>query len=165
MAYSMVWLNGQLVGGWPYGYASYGLELTPYLVVGGRTCCPSGSTTPHPRARAGTRARSRWYPGAGIYRNVWLHRTSKVAAAHWGTFLTTPDVHRGRAQVDLAVSVDNGTERDVQVDVMSELFELDGEGHRGGAVATLAPVAATIPARGIARTHASGTLPQPKRWT
>jgi len=35
MSYAMVWLNGKLVGGWPYGYASWRVELTPYIVPGG----------------------------------------------------------------------------------------------------------------------------------
>src|SRR5260370_369905 len=35
MAYSAVWLNGHFVGGWPYGYTSYRLDLTPHLRFGG----------------------------------------------------------------------------------------------------------------------------------
>ena len=35
MSYAMVWLNGNLVGGWPYGYNSRRLDLTPYVVTGG----------------------------------------------------------------------------------------------------------------------------------
>jgi beta-galactosidase len=34
MSYAMVWLNGNLVGGWPYGYNSFRLDLTPYLNAG-----------------------------------------------------------------------------------------------------------------------------------
>src|SRR5262245_7271756 len=34
MAYALVWLNGSFVGGWPYGYASFELDLTPYLRAG-----------------------------------------------------------------------------------------------------------------------------------
>ena len=35
MSYSTVWLNGQLVGGWPFGYASWRVDLTPYVKPGG----------------------------------------------------------------------------------------------------------------------------------
>ena len=35
---------------------------------------------------------SRWYPGGGIYRNVWLVKTSPVHVAHWGTYVTTPEI-------------------------------------------------------------------------
>jgi len=34
MAYATVWLNGQFVGGWPCGYASWQVDLTPYLKFG-----------------------------------------------------------------------------------------------------------------------------------
>src|SRR5581483_4736829 len=34
MSYSVVWLNGRLVGGWPYGYASWQLDLTPFVKFG-----------------------------------------------------------------------------------------------------------------------------------
>ncbi|MDT0676530.1 hypothetical protein [Autumnicola musiva] len=30
MSYAMVWLNGKIVGDWPYGYASWQVDLTPY---------------------------------------------------------------------------------------------------------------------------------------
>jgi beta-galactosidase len=29
MSYSTVWVNGQVVGGWPYGYTSFRLDITP----------------------------------------------------------------------------------------------------------------------------------------
>ena len=35
MSYAMVWLNGHLVGGWPYGYNSFRLDLTPCIKPGG----------------------------------------------------------------------------------------------------------------------------------
>ena len=34
MSYAAVWLNGNLVGGWPFGYASFRLDLTPYMKTG-----------------------------------------------------------------------------------------------------------------------------------
>lgn len=42
---------------------------------------------------------SPWYPGAGIYRNVWLDVTGPVHVARWGTYITTPEVTPGRATV------------------------------------------------------------------
>ena len=53
MSYASVWLNGKLVGGWPYGYNSWRVDLTPYVQFGGRNQLRSGSTIrPNPR----------WYP-------------------------------------------------------------------------------------------------------
>jgi beta-galactosidase len=62
MSYATVWLNGKLVGGWPYGYASWRVDLTPYVVPGGSNQLAIRIDNPPDF--------SRWYPGAGIYRNV-----------------------------------------------------------------------------------------------
>ncbi|HWJ27825.1 MAG TPA: hypothetical protein VNS32_14865, partial [Flavisolibacter sp.] len=70
MSYAMVWLNGQLVGGWPYGYASWSVDLTPFIKVGGKNQLAIRLDNP-PNS-------SRWYPGAGIYRNVWLTKVKPV---------------------------------------------------------------------------------------
>ena len=77
MSYAMVWLNGTLVGGWPYGYSSWRLDLTPYIVPGGENQLAIRIDNP-PNS-------SRWYPGGGIYRNVWLTTTDLVHVGHWGT--------------------------------------------------------------------------------
>ncbi len=82
MSYANVWLNGQYVGGWPYGYASWRVDLTPYVKFGGENVIAIRLDNP-PNS-------SRWYPGGGIYRNVWLIKTAPVHIGHWGTCLTTP---------------------------------------------------------------------------
>jgi beta-galactosidase len=64
MSYSTVWLNGQFVGGWPYGYSSWRVDLTPYIKTGRDKQLAIRLDNP-PNS-------SRWYPGGGIYRNVWL---------------------------------------------------------------------------------------------
>ena len=84
MSYATVWINGHLAGGWPYGYASWRIDLTPYIQPGGvnqiaiRLDNPANS--------------SRWYPGGGIYRNVWLVKTSPCMSDNGGLGLTTPEV-------------------------------------------------------------------------
>ena len=67
MSYATVWLNEQLVGGWPYGYASWRLDLTPYAMPGRRNVLVIRLDNPPESAR--------WYPGAGLYRNVWLTKS------------------------------------------------------------------------------------------
>jgi beta-galactosidase len=67
MSNSKVWLNGHDLGGRPYGYIGFSLDLTPYLNFGG-TNVIAVRLTPEDHA-------SRWYPGAGVYRNVWLDVT------------------------------------------------------------------------------------------
>src|SRR5208282_1302719 len=104
MSYTTVWLNGQFVGGWPYGYASWRVDLTPLVKVGADNVLAIRLDNP--------RDSSRWYPGGGIYRNVWLVKTAPVHIAHWGTYVTTPEVSAQSATVKIQVSVDNVLEAD-----------------------------------------------------
>src|SRR5262249_46332096 len=99
MSYAAVWLNGHIVGGWPYGYSSWRLDLTPFVKFGGENELVIRLDNPP--------SSSRWYPGAGIYRNVWLTKTAPVHVAHWGTLLTTPEISSESATVNLKVTVDN----------------------------------------------------------
>lgn len=115
MSYAMVWLNGNLVGGWPYGYNSFRLNLTPYIKPGGdnqlaiRLDNPTNS--------------SRWYPGGGIYRNVWLTKVEPVHVAHWGTFVTTRDVSGSSATVDIKIDIENNSNVDHQkINVVTEIY-------------------------------------------
>src|SRR5437660_3954861 len=101
MAYASVWLNGRFVGGWPYGYASFELDLTPYMEFGADNVIAIRLDNPPDS--------SRWYPGGGIYRNVWLVKTAPVHVAHWGTYVTTTEVHERAADVDLTVQIKNDT--------------------------------------------------------
>src|SRR5208282_3626651 len=60
MSHTAVWVNGRFVGGWPYGYASFELDLTPYVK-------PTEDNVLSIRLNSPLES-SRWYPGAGIYR-------------------------------------------------------------------------------------------------
>ena len=119
MANSSVYLNGKYVGGWPYGYNSFRIDLTPYLKFGKENTLAVRLDTEH--------LGSRWYPGAGIYRNVWLVKTSKVHIAHWGVSLTTPEVSKEKAVANFAVTVDNDSETKCKVDISGELTSPDGK--------------------------------------
>src|ERR1035437_6829547 len=106
MAYATVWLNGQFVGGWPYGYASWQGDLTPYLKFGADNVIAIRLDNP-------TNS-SRWYPGGGIYRNVWLVKTEPVHVAHWGTCVTTPEVNSKSATVKIQFKLDNDSDADFE---------------------------------------------------
>jgi beta-galactosidase len=98
MSYARVWLNGQFVGEWPYGYASFELDLTPYIVYGGENVVAVRLDNP--------KESSRWYPGGGIYRNVWLVKTAPVHVAHWGTYVTTTG-----SEVNVATTLRNDSDQ------------------------------------------------------
>jgi beta-galactosidase len=157
MSYATVWLNGQLVGGWPYGYASWRVDLTPYVKPGGENALAIRLDNP-PNS-------SRWYPGAGIYRNVWLVKTQPVHVGHWGTQLTTPEVSRDRAIVNLKVTVDNDSALSVIVSVATEIFALDANGSQTrSAAARIAPVKLEISSNGSAIAETSVPVINPKLW-
>jgi beta-galactosidase len=133
MSYTTVWCNGQIVGGWPYGYTSWRVDLTPYVKTGADNVLAIRLDNPS--------TSSRWYPGGGIYRNVWLTKTAPVHIAHWGTFLTTPEATASKAAVTLKVTVDNNAKADVNVSVATQIFALDANGQRtGAAVASIAAI-------------------------
>ena len=165
MSYSMVWCNGRFVGGWPYGYASYRLDLTPYLRPGRANLLAIRLDNPVPKDAHWQSGSSRWYPGAGIYRNVWLEKTGQVHVGQWGTFVTTPEVSGARARIHLKASIDNDSARDARLRVAHEIFEIDRAGRRGlKAVATIGPVLVRVPAGESASADADGTLRNPKLW-
>ena len=119
MSYANVWLNGHYVGGWPYGYASWEVDLTPYLKFGGANVLAIRLDNP--------KSSSRWYPGGGIYRNVWLSKTAPVHVGHWGTYVTTPVVNGTNATVKIQVTADNDADADAAVSVKNEIFELEAD--------------------------------------
>ncbi|HET6994932.1 MAG TPA: beta-galactosidase GalB, partial [Chitinophagaceae bacterium] len=124
MSYAMVWLNGNLVGGWPYGYNSFRLDLTPYIKPGGinqlaiRIDNPANS--------------SRWYPGAGIYRNVWLTKVNPVHVAQWGTFIRTRSVSAASAILDLTVQIENKSSADQSITFITDVYALNKKLERTG---------------------------------
>lgn len=117
MSYAMVWLNGNLVGGWPYGYNSFRLDLTPYIKFGAVNQIAIRLDNP-PNS-------SRWYPGSGLYRNVWLTKTNAVQVAQWGTTIQTSNVSESSATVALKVNVENKGIKDQQVKVVTGIYQAD----------------------------------------
>ena len=67
---SHVYINGQLAGGWPYGYSSFWVDATPYINIGRNEIVVSVDNAQQKNCR--------WYSGSGIYRNVWLVTTPQT---------------------------------------------------------------------------------------
>lgn len=157
MSYAMVWLNGNLVGGWPFGYASFRLDLTPYIMPGGENQLAIRLDNPP--------SSSRWYPGAGIYRNVWLTKTNPVHVGQWGTVVTTDDVSSTSAKINLVVSIDNDSKNNANIKAVTQIFVLDSKNNKtGNAVLTFQPVAGMIEAGKKVKVEGSATLKNPKLW-
>jgi beta-galactosidase len=157
MSYSTVWLNGQLVGGWPFGYASWRVDLTPFVKFGGTNVLVIRLDNP-PNS-------SRWYPGGGIYRNVWLIKTSPVHVGHWGTRLTTPQVSRNAATVNLEVTVDNDSRDSADVAILTHIFPINADGGwTGSAVSEISRMNLRIEAGSTAVVKGTTSVIKPRLW-
>ena len=161
MSYANVWLNGHYVGGWPYGYASWELDLTSYIKVGRENVLAIRLDNPPDS--------SRWYPGGGIYRNVWLVKTGPVHVDHWGTYVTTPQIGPAAATVKIQVTVDNDSDANTSARVENKIYELDADGEIGREpeIAVNAPLALPLNlAAGKAGTESEEiTILHPKLWS
>ncbi|HJT72348.1 MAG TPA: beta-galactosidase GalB, partial [Terriglobales bacterium] len=152
MSNSTVWLNGEELGGRPYGYSSFYFNLTPHLRFGAEANVIAVRLQPEPNA-------SRWYPGAGIYRNVWLDITAPVHVAEWGTYVTTPEVSDAKATVSVKADVKNENEHDAQVIIRNSVIDASGK-----VIAKAAGDKTGISGQATRTVSASLTVPNPHRW-
>lgn len=115
MSRAKVYLNGVYVGEWPYGYSSFTFELTKYIQFGKENIL---SVRLENKEES-----SRWYPGAGIYRNVRLVKTAPIRIAHWGTQITTPVVSNQKGAVTIKTEID-GNEA---IQLVTEIYDAKGK--------------------------------------
>lgn len=95
-----VYVNGKHLGTRPYGYISFGYDITPYLKYG-------KPNTIAVRVDNSDQPNSRWYSGCGIYRNVWLTKQNPVHIDKDGVYITTPEVSKQKATVNVKVDIVN----------------------------------------------------------
>lgn len=157
MSYAMVWLNGHLVGGWPYGYNSFRLDLTPYINFGKPNQLAIRIDNPNHSAR--------WYPGGGLYRNVWLTKVAPVHVAQWGTFISTPKVSASQATINLSLKIENNTANIQKVEAQTELFAVDNFGKaKGKAIAVFSAENFNLNANEKQSKDCKLILNNPKLW-
>lgn len=77
---STIYVNGQAAGEWKYGYSSFSVDMSSYIKPGENTvlvrvCHKSPN--------------SRWYSGAGIYRDVWMITVSNTYMPENATYIST----------------------------------------------------------------------------
>ena len=97
MSHANVYVNGRHVAYWPYGYNSFVADIDGAVKPGVNQLEVSLENLPES---------SRWYPGAGLYRNVHLLQTPNIHIPVWGTYLTTPVVTKEYAEVRLLTEVE-----------------------------------------------------------
>ena len=106
MSEARVYVNGTEAAFWPYGYNSFHLDITPLVHPGRNLLAVRLENRPNS---------SRWYPGAGLYRNVHLILTDEVHVPVWGTHITTPSVSEETAVVCLETALEGPRGREVVV--------------------------------------------------
>jgi beta-galactosidase len=126
------------VGEWPYGYTSFRLDLTPYIIIGKENIIAVRLDTKN--------WDSRWYPGAGLYRNVWLAKTSQLHIADNGVFCTTPEIKKERGMLSVHAEVESHLSDPVPVTVKASVYKLNEKFEASATpVAESVLVTATIP--------------------
>ena len=157
MSYAMVWLNGELIGGWPYPYNSFRLDLTPHLQFDGDNQLAIRLDNPVESAR--------WYPGGGLYRDVWLTKVDRVHIGQWGTHFTSRDITAESATVDVEVFLENRGETASEAGVFTEIFELDLDtGLPGDQAVAFSEKGVTIKLNGKRSVQDSLKIDCPKIW-
>ena len=108
MSEAHVYVNGLEAMFWPYGYNSFSVDITDFLYKDGR---------PNVLAvRLENREQSsRWYPGAGLYRNVHLVTMPQVHVPVWGTQVLTPHVEQTYASVTLRTKVEGTGDQPIRL--------------------------------------------------
>ena len=117
MSNAHVKVNGKEVAYWPYGYDSFYADVTDAVKPGDNDMVVELENF----ERA-----SRWYPGAGLYRNVHVVNTDRVHIPTWGTYITTPDVSKDEASVRLEMEI-AGAKKGEKVDVVTDIVSPDGK--------------------------------------
>jgi len=120
MANSDVWINGFHLGHRPYGYVSFGYELTGHLN-------PGGDNVLVVRADTSQQPASRWGAGAGIYRHVRLVVVDPVHIVQWGQFVSTPEVSAKQATVEVEIGVTNESDVPREISVQSRVISPEGK--------------------------------------
>ncbi|GIZ09593.1 beta-galactosidase GalB [Flavobacterium sp. UMI-01] len=146
-----VWVNGQLVGNRPNGYIGFEFDISTFLKYDGSDNIIAVRLKPQDLS-------SRWYPGAGIYRSVWLKIDEPIHVKQWGTYITTPTVTKEKATIQNETTVENKTNKEVLVKVKQEYFAPDGK-----SVATV-DEDLKIAANSKAISALYTVIKNPKRW-
>ena len=113
MSEARVYVNGQEAGYWPNGYNAFWLDVTRFLKRNGENAIAVRLEN--------TGESSRWYPGAGLYRNVRLEISDAVSVAPWGTFIITEQATPDVARLSVNVEIDGAKGKTLRVE--TKLFD------------------------------------------
>lgn len=112
MSEPQIYLNGKKVGEWAYGYSYFYFDVSEFIKNGENTLAVQLSNKEFA---------SRWYPGAGLYRNVSVIIKNTASIAQWGTFITTPFITKEEAKVNIKTKASGKNSR-----LVTTIFDASG---------------------------------------
>ncbi|MGL6021744.1 MAG: glycoside hydrolase family 2 TIM barrel-domain containing protein [Chitinophagaceae bacterium] len=115
---SEVWINGHYLGKRPYGYVPFYYDITKYVKVGKPNVVAvrvDNSQDPN----------SRWYSGAGIYRNVSLVSVNPVHFKKWGISVTTPQIDSVKTTLNIQYNITKNHNKTIKI--VSQLYNANGK--------------------------------------
>lgn len=118
MSEARVFVNGKEACFWPCGYNSFYCDVTSLVNEDGKNNTLAVRLENRPQS-------SRWYPGAGLYRNVHVVTTEKIHVPVWGTQITTPYVKDEYASVCLRTTILNAGK--TELTVVTDIMDADGQ--------------------------------------
>lgn len=151
MSNAQVWVNGKYVGERPWGYIGFEFDISSFLNFDGTDNVVAVKLSPKDLS-------SRWYPGAGLYRNVWLKKNDNVYLANEGIFITTPTITPAKAVVQLQTEIINKGESPMSIRVKHTI------NYKGSQVAQIAQEA-LVSAKGKSTSLQYINIPSPKLWS
>jgi beta-galactosidase len=149
---SVAALNGIYLGRHASGYTPFRYDVSDFLNYGGKNILVV-------RVDA-TLGEGWWYEGAGIYRHVWLNKTSPIHVAHDGTFVITAEVRPGVATLNVSSEIDNSSDSEQSCRVITKIIDPGGQ---NVAEATSAPL--SIPGAARHEFRQQLTVSNPLLWS
>ncbi len=163
MSNASVWVNGRRVGEWAYGYTTFRIDLTSYLHFEGEN--PDGNLI---EIRLDNLPdSSRWYPGGGLYRNVWLVKCGRLHVAFDSPVVATRELAADGSQalLDINLEFSNTTPVTREIRVVTRLHRLEMDGSLSGdAIASTAPAEIELLPNAVTLHTARATISHPELW-
>jgi beta-galactosidase len=112
-----VHINGDYAGQRPYGYSQFHIDADRFLRFGEDN---------EIRVVARSHHDSRWYTGAGIYRDTWMLVGPLARIAPEGVQVTTPEIEAELAVAEVTTRVENDSIAIRTLDLVTEVRDADG---------------------------------------
>ncbi len=123
MSHADVFVNGEEMVYWPYGYNTFDCYILPHLIEQS-AISDQQSEVDIDVILENKPQQSRWYPGAGLYRNVHLVESDPIHIPTFGVLIRTPKVTPEQAEVTLSIDLQNGVEEMTELKIKNEKLRI-----------------------------------------